>query len=132
MSNVNFWNTLAVEDLERARAFYSALGFTVEDMPHGAGGITVRPNGSALICLFPTQTFAGMVAGQVCDATKVQEIIQSLSVDSREAVDALVAKAEKAGGRVLGRPKEAPFGYGGGFADPDGHVWSVLWMPNQP
>jgi predicted lactoylglutathione lyase len=27
--------------------------------------------------------------------------------------------------------KKAPWGYGGGFADPDGHVWSVLCLADQ-
>lgn len=22
-----------------------------------------------------------------------------------------------------------PWGYAGGFSDPDGHVWAALWMP---
>ncbi len=126
---ITFWNTLAVKDLERARAFYSALGFTVRDMPPGAGGITVSPSESSMICLFGEDTFHTLIPGDLCDASRSQELIQSLSRDSKEAVDQLVDAAVKAGGRAIGQPKEQPYGYGGGFADPDGHVWAVLWMP---
>jgi uncharacterized protein len=125
---VTFWNTLAVRDLERARAFYSALGFTVFDMPGPAAGITVSPAPSALICLFTHEAFRAMIPGEVCDTSRSQEIIQSVSADSKDGVDELVAKAERAGGRVAEPPKDAPWGYGGGFVDPDGHVWSVLWL----
>jgi uncharacterized protein len=131
MAEVRFWNTLAVEDVERAREFYSALGFTIDDVPGGAG-ITVAPVEGSLVCLFSTQAFAGMIPGRACDTARSQEVIQSMSVDSREGVDALAAKAKAAGARMLGEPKEEPYGYGCGFADPDGHVWAVLWMLPPP
>ncbi|MFW6066934.1 MAG: VOC family protein [Myxococcota bacterium] len=131
MTKVTFWNTLAVQDLERARAFYTALGFTVQDTPI-PGGITVQPNGSVLLCLFVPQAFGGMIPGEICDAHRSQEVVQSISVDTKEAVDALAAKAKEAGGRPIGEPKEQPYGYGCGFADPDGHVWAVLWFASGP
>jgi hypothetical protein len=125
--SAKFWNTMAVADLDRARRFYEALGFTIRPMPGGAG-VVVCPDPSSMICLFPLEAFRDMVPGDVCDTTKAQEIIQSVSAPNREGVDALIAKAVGAGGRALGKAKEQPFGYAGGFADPDGHVWCVLWL----
>jgi uncharacterized protein len=125
--SVTFWNTMAVTDLDRARRFYEALGFTIQPMPGGAG-VVVCPNPNSMICLFTPQAFGDMIPGEVCDPTRAQEIIQSLSAPDREGVDALIAKAVEAGGRALGKAKKQPFGYAGGFADPDGHVWSVLWL----
>lgn len=129
MPMISFWNTLASTDLARTRAFYAALGFTVRDMPPGAGGITVSPAPGALVCFFPKPMFAAMVAGEVCDSARSQELVQSLQVERRAAVDALVARAKDGGGKPIGEPGEKPFGYAGGFADPDGHVWAVLHMP---
>ncbi len=128
MSKITFWNTLATQDVERARTFYAALGFGVRDMPGGAG-ITVHPSESSVVCLFPSHAFASMIPGKVCDAAQSQEIIQSISVDSMPAVDEVADKVKRAGGTLIGEPKELPFGYAFGFSDPDGHVWSVLWMP---
>lgn len=124
---VTFWNTMAVEDIERAKRFYAAIGFAVRPMPGGAGAV-VCPDASSMICLFTPEAFRGMIPGELCDTRKAQEIIQSVSAASREGVDALLAKAASAGGRALGQAREEPYGYGGGFADPDGHVWSVLWL----
>ncbi|UJR85618.1 VOC family protein [Sandaracinus amylolyticus] len=123
--STTFWNTLAVEDLERSRAFYAAIGFEVRDMPGGAPGISVHAAGG-MVCLFRREAFASMIPGDVCDARRAQEIIQSIATESRGGVDELVARVEKAGGRVLGKPGAQPWGYSGGFADPDGHVWAVL------
>ena len=49
---------------------------------------------------------------------------------SREEVDAVLAEAEAAGGRIL-KPAEETFwgGYSGYFADVDGHPWEVAWNP---
>jgi uncharacterized protein len=127
MAETNFWNTLATDDVEAARAFYGALGFAVDDIPGGAG-ITVHPNASALICLFTRDAFSGMIPGVVCDPARSQEVIQSISTETREGVDEFAARVIRAGGRVIGEPKEEPWGYGFGFTDPDGHVWSVLWL----
>lgn len=127
----SYWNTLATEDLQRARAFYSALGFAVRDMPAGAGGVTVQPNDASMVCVFAASAFAGMIPGEPCDPARSQEAIQSISTETRADVDELAAKAKQAGARILGEPKEQPYGYGFGFADPDGHAWAVLWMPDQ-
>jgi len=48
----------------------------------------------------------------------------------REDVEAVLAEAERAGGRIL-KPAQDVFwgGYSGYFADPDGHLWEVAWNP---
>ena len=48
-------------------------------------------------------------------------------VGSRQAVDELLALAERAGGRVTGPPRERPWPiYSGYFSDPDDHLWEVV------
>ncbi|MGY0829838.1 VOC family protein [Azospirillum argentinense] len=49
---------------------------------------------------------------------------------SKAEVDAVMAQAERAGGRIL-KPAQDVFwgGYSGYFADPDGHPWEVAWNP---
>ncbi len=118
---------MSVEDLDRATAFYEAIGFTIRPMPGGAG-VVVCPDPNSMICLFTHAVFRGMVPGEVCDMQKAQEVIQSVSAEDREGVDALIAKAVSAGGHAIGKAREEPYGYVGGFADPDGHIWSVLWL----
>jgi predicted enzyme related to lactoylglutathione lyase len=47
-------------------------------------------------------------------------------VESAEGVEALLARAERAGGKIV-RPARGtdPRGYAGCFADPDGNLWNV-------
>ena len=55
------------------------------------------------------------------------------NVESRERVDALLAEAEAAGGRIVRRATETEWGgYSGYFTDPEGHPWEVAWNPGFP
>ena len=52
------------------------------------------------------------------------------NVRSREAVDAMLEEAKKAGATILKPGTEASWGgYTGYFADPDGFAWEVAWNP---
>jgi hypothetical protein len=55
-------------------------------------------------------------------------VVVVLAVDSRAAVDDLVARAASAGG-TSSRPAQVDeVSYTGSFTDPDGHVWQVTAM----
>ncbi|HEY2365823.1 MAG TPA: VOC family protein, partial [Polyangiaceae bacterium] len=50
------------------------------------------------------------------------------AVESREAVDAVLSSARAAGATLTDTAHDRPWGiYSGYFADPDGHLWEVLW-----
>jgi hypothetical protein len=55
------------------------------------------------------------------------------NVATPEAVDAVLAEAVGAGGRLVKAGEPAPWGgYSGYFADPDGHLWEVAHNPLVP
>jgi predicted lactoylglutathione lyase len=56
----------------------------------------------------------------------------AINVESADAVDDALAEAVAAGGSLLKPGADLPFGYGGYFADPDGHAWEVCWNPEFP
>jgi predicted lactoylglutathione lyase len=65
----------------------------------------------------------------IADARTTSEVLICISADSRDAVDAMVAKAGSGGGRLDPTPKQDyGFMYGRSFEDPDGHIWEVMWM----
>lgn len=55
-------------------------------------------------------------------------MVISCAVDSREAVDAMLARAAARGGTVPGdaAADNISGGYTGYFADPDGHLWELV------
>ena len=68
----------------------------------------------------------------ICDTREAVEVLISLSCDSRERVDELVAKALAAGGTTYDKPEDFGFMYTHSFVDPDGHGWGLLHMASAP
>ena len=68
----------------------------------------------------------------ICDTHEAVEVLLSLSCQSREEVDDLVAKALAAGGSTYDEPEEFGFMYTHSFVDPDGHGWGLLHMSAMP
>ena len=126
--------TLGVDDLERAVAFYrDGLGLATDgvcgtEFDHGAVAFFDLQPGLKL-AVWPRTSLAhdtGLPAG----ARSATEFSLAHNVDSREAVDAVMAEAARAGAHVL-KPAQTAFwgGYAGYFQDPDGHVWEIVWNP---
>ena len=68
----------------------------------------------------------------IADSTATVEASIALQCESREAVDALVAKAVAAGGKTYSQPQDHGFMYGHGFEDLDGHIWEAFQMNAMP
>jgi predicted lactoylglutathione lyase len=119
---------LAVEDLARSVAFFTALGFTFDPRFTDESATAMIVNDQATVMLLVRGRFADFTKKEVVDATAQTEAILALSADSREAVDALADAALAAGGSPANEPMEMDFMYGRSFDDPDGHLWEVFWM----
>jgi catechol 2,3-dioxygenase-like lactoylglutathione lyase family enzyme len=126
--------TIGVDDLERALAFYrDGLGFPTEgiigtEFEHGAVAFFDLEGGLKL-ALWPRENIArdATVPRGPSSAT---EFTLGHNVRTREEVDATVARAERAGARIVKRPSPTFWGgYAGCFQDPDGHLWEVVWNP---
>jgi uncharacterized protein len=132
--------TLAVEDLDRALAFYrdglgldssGVVGTEYHDDRSGAdGAIAMFHLGGGLILTVYPRTELAKDAGVPFASAKSGEFSIGHAVASRGDVDALMARAEAAGGKALDPPRDRPWGiYSGYFADPDGHLWEIMHNP---
>jgi catechol 2,3-dioxygenase-like lactoylglutathione lyase family enzyme len=127
--------TLGTDDLARAVAFYrDGLGWPTEGIvgaehEHGAVAFFDLQPGLKL-ALWPRASLADD-AGITLGAADQAGFSLAHNVASTAEVDALMAEAKAAGGRVV-KPARDTFwgGYAGYFADPDGHLWEVAWNPH--
>lgn len=126
-----FWINLPSKDLNKARKFYTDLGFEMNTM-HAAPHMVSMFLGSKKIVvnLFDEALFKEFVGGQsVTDARQANEVLFSLGAESPAEVNDWTEKAEKAGATVYAKPGyKDGWMYGSGFADPDGHRWNMLFM----
>jgi predicted lactoylglutathione lyase len=119
--------TLAVADVRASRAFYERLGWKASSI--GGDDVAFFQLGGIVLSVYGRARLA-KDAGLSPDGSGFGGIALAQNVRSKGEVDALLAEAEKAGGRVIAKA-ESKFwgGYSGYFADPDGHPWEVAWNP---
>ncbi len=121
--------TLGVTDLARARSFYAeGLGRPLK--PQSTEEVAFFGLRGVWLALWSRAALAED-AGVAAEGTGFRGVALAHNVRTREAVDALMAQAERAGARVV-RPAQDVFwgGYTGYFADPDGHLWEVAHNPH--
>ena len=122
--------TLAVADMERAATFYEALGWRRVETPDGV--IAFDLIGQTL-GLYPRAALAEEIGVDLLARPGFSGITLAHNVREKAEVDAVIARAEAAGARVLKEPGDVFWGgYHGYFADLDGHIWEVAFNPFSP
>jgi uncharacterized protein len=120
--------TLPVANLQKSIAFFQALGFEHNPQFSDDTAACIVVNEHTSVMLGTHQKFCTFTPKAVCDTSQAVEVLISLSCDTRERVDELVAKALAAGGTTHDEPEDLGFMYSHSFIDLDGHGWGVLYM----
>ena len=119
--------TLGVSDLERARGFYEALGWTTGAEPDD--DVVFFQAGGMVLALWGRDQLAE--DSVVEDRGGWGGITLAHNVRSPAGVDAVLGEAAAAGATIA-RPGGETFwgGYSGVFLDLDGHPWEVAHNPH--
>lgn len=128
MSRMIFVN-LPVSDLQQSRAFVEALGAVNEPKFTDETAACMKLSDSIFVMILTHDKFRQFTPRPIADANAGSEVLLCLSSDSRENVDATIERAVAAGGTADPAPKQ-DYGvmYGRSVADPDGHIWEIMWM----
>ena len=123
---------LPVQDLDRSKAFFSALGFTLNSRYSNENALFMNIVDDALHVMLMTEAFfESLISKPAVRARDANEVIICLSCESREEVDSLIARAQAAGARIPHPPEDHGFMVDQGFEDLDGHLWNLVWMAPQ-
>lgn len=115
---------LGVVDPQASKAFYTALGMSV-DRDYGNKFVDFRLSpGKPRLALMQRKALA-KDAGVDVAGDGFPAVVFHTDAGSRERVDDLMAAAETAGGRVAVAAAQTEHGYCGHFTDPDGFWWKV-------
>ena len=115
---------LGVEDLSRSKKFYAdGLGCAIDkDYP---GFVSLDLSAGSSLALYE-RSAAAADAGVSPEGSGFSGVSFHYIMDSREAVDEVLAQAVAAGGAVVKEAAGAQWGgYFGYFSDPDGHLWKA-------
>lgn len=128
MHTKKIWANFPVSDLQRTTNFYQQLGFKSNGSSDQLTSFFFGDD-DFIIHFFLKDILEPAMKGPVVDAKGGNEIIFTLSADTREEVDAWEKEIREAGGTFVSEPEV--FGdnyYGFVFVDPDGHRFNVFQM----
>ena len=128
MARMIFVN-LPVTDLVQSRAFLEALGAVNEPRFTDDTAACMTLSDSIHVMLLTHDKFSQFTPRPIADAKAGSEVLLCLSSDSRKSVDSTIERAVADGGTADPSPKQ-DYGvmYGRSVADPDGHIWEIMWM----
>lgn len=123
---------LPVTNLAASTQFYEAIGFKKDARFSDDTTSTIVWSDTITFQLQTHHKFKGWVSKEVADARTTAEVLLTLSLDSRNAVDAIVKTAAAAGGKAGTRAAiDMGWLYNRSFEDPDGHMFEAVWLDMQ-
>ena len=130
MKMKQIWGNLAITDIERTNKFYTALGFKSngEKNSKELTSFSCGEN-NFIINFFLKDVIEKNTKTHFSDLKNDNEIIFSLSAESRDQVNEWMEIVKNAGGKISVEPYEIGEGYTFVFSDPDGHKFNVLYWP---
>ena len=120
---------LPVKDLNETIKFFATLGFKFNPQftDENATCMIIGKNNFVMLLVEPF--FKGFIPHhEINDSIKSKEVLVSLSLESRSAVDAMIKKAVVAGGKEYRTIEDHGWMYGRSFQDINGHVWEPFYM----
>lgn len=120
---------LPVADLAASTRFYEAIGCSRNPQFSDAKASSMVWSDTITFQLLTREYFSTFISKEIPDAHRTCQVLFALSHDSRDEVDAIVDAASSAGGKADVREiMDLGWLYNRAFADPDGHVFEVVWM----
>jgi predicted lactoylglutathione lyase len=128
MTATSIFVNLPTTDLDRSKAFYEALGYRINPnfTDENAACVVLDDN---LYFMVLTREFLGTFTDkQIIDPATQAQVAISLTCESREGVDEMLAKALAAGGTEPREAQDYGFMYSRDLEDPDGNILGFLYM----
>lgn len=120
--------SLPTTDLDRSKAFFTGLGWRIEPNFTDENAACVVVDENVYVMMLKKEYLATFTDKPIVDPATSLQTQTALSQGSRDDVDALLDKALAAGGKEPHPVQDAGFMYARDFEDPDGNVFSAMWM----
>jgi len=115
-------------DLERSKKFYTALGFTINPMFTDENAACVVLDDNIYFMVLTREYLGTFTDKQIIDTTTHAQTSIAFTRDSRDEVDAVLAKGLAAGGTEPRDAQDYGFMYSRDLEDPDGNILGFLFM----
>jgi predicted lactoylglutathione lyase len=119
---------LPVKDLEKSKAFFQALGCSINKQFTDETAASVVIGGNLYAMLLTHEKYKQFTSKEIANAAKTSEALIALAVDSKAEVNRIVDAAVKAGGKETRPAQDYGFMQMRVFEDLDGHHWEIFYM----
>lgn len=122
---------LPTADLERSKAFYTALGCDINPLFTDENAACIVWSEDVFFMVLTREFFGTFTEKTVVDAKESAQVLVALSRESRDDVDAVLAAGLAAGGTEPKDAQDYGFMYSRDLEDPDGNVLEFMYMSEQ-
>lgn len=122
---------IPTSDLERAKAFYTALGAGINPQFTDENAACIVWDDNVYFMVLKKDFFQTFTDKEIADPRTQAQVLIALSRDSREEVDSIVEAGLANGGSEPTEPKDYGFMYSRDLDDPDGNGIEFVFMEPQ-
>ena len=119
---------IPTNDLERAKAFYTALGCSLNPLFTDENAACVVWSEDIFFMVLTKEYFSTFTDKEFADPRTHAQVLLSISRESRDEVDRIVDAGVAAGGTAPGDPQDYGFMYARDLVDPDGNGIQFMYM----
>ena len=128
MTATSIFVNIPSTDLDRSKAFYEALGFTINPNFTDENAACVVLSDTIYFMVLTREYLQTFTDKQIIDPTTQAQVSIALTRESREGVDDVLAKGLAAGGSEPREAQDYGFMYSRDLEDPDGNILGFLFM----
>jgi len=122
---------LPTSDLERAKSFYTSLGFTINPLFTDENAACVVVDENVFFMILRREFFNTFTTRELVDPATQVQVLNALSRDSREHVDSTTEAGLANGGKEHRDPQDLGFMYSRSVEDPDGNILEFVFMEQE-
>ena len=119
---------LPISDLKKSMAFYTAIGFVNNPQFSDDTAACMVVSDEIYVMLLTKEKFEGFTGKPIADTKNTVSVINSMSVESNDAVNLFMEIALAAGGTEPNEARDYGFMYQRSVLDLDGNFWEVFFM----
>ncbi len=124
----NIFVSYPTADLDRSKAFYTALGATINPLFTDDNAACLVWEENIFLMVLRREFMATFTDKQLADPAITAQVQIAFSRESREEVDTVVEAGLNAGGSEPRPAEDLGFMYSRDLEDPDGNIVAFLWM----
>lgn len=117
---------LPVKDVQKTRAFWTTLGFSINEQFSNDKAVCVVMKEDHIYTMFLKEEFFQSFTNRPLAKGDTTQVLLAIGVERREEVDQMVKTATENGGFKYSEATDHGWMYQNAFADIDGHQWEVM------